>query len=131
VQDFRRLDVWAKAHELVLEAHHALVTVQERQYPGLSAQLCRSAAAIPTNIAEGCGHATQRELARFLQIALAAAHELHYQLLLAHDLGALPGSDYARLDARTEQVKQMLAALIRRVRAKPDAPATSVTIEGG
>jgi four helix bundle protein len=126
MQDFRKLGVWAKAHELVLETHVALVKVPDRQYPGLSSQMRRSAAAIPTNIAEGCGHATQRELARFLQIALASAHELHYQLLLAHDLGALPGPLYARLDARTEQVKQMLSALLRRVRSKPDGqPATA------
>lgn len=119
MQDFRRLDVWAKGHELVLETHRALMKANDRQFPGLSAQMRRAASAIPTNIAEGCGHGTQREFARFLQIALASAHELHYHLLLAHDLGALPGPAYARLDARTEQVKQMLSALLRRVRAQP------------
>jgi len=129
MQDFRKLGVWAKSHELVIETHVALMKIQERQFPGLSGQMRRSAAAIPTNIAEGCGHATQRELARFLQIALASAHELHYQLLLAHDLGALSGPQYARLDARTEQVKQMLSALLRKVRMKPDAPSKRAAVE--
>jgi four helix bundle protein len=125
VQDFRRLDVWTKAHELVLETHRSLGRTQDRAYPGLSSQMRRAAAAIPTNIAEGCGHSTRREFARFLQIALASAHELDYHLLLAHDLGALAGPPYARLDARTTQVKQMLSALLRRVRERPDGERTS------
>ncbi|MBI3568456.1 MAG: four helix bundle protein [Gemmatimonadetes bacterium] len=103
----------------MLETHRSLGRTQDRAYPGLSSQMRRAAAAIPTNIAEGCGQPTRREFARFLQIALASAHELDYHLLLAHDLGALAGPHYARLDARTAQVKQMLSALLRRVREKP------------
>ncbi len=120
MQDFRRLDVWTKAHELVLEVHRSLGRPQDRSIPGLAGQLRRAAAAIPANIAEGCGHNTRKEFARFLQMALASAHELHYHLLLAHDLEVLPGPLYARLDARTQQVKQMLTALLRRVRTSVD-----------
>lgn len=119
MQDFRKLDVWAKGHELVLETHRGLGRAGDRQYPGLSSQIRRAATAIPANIAEGCGHGTRREFARFLQIALASAYELHYHLLLAYDLGAIAGPVYARLDARTQQVKQMLTALLRRVRVAP------------
>lgn len=121
MQDYRKLDVWAKSHELVLETHRGLLASSGRPFPGLSGQLLRSAAAIPANIAEGCGHSTPREFARFLQIALASAYQLHYHLLLAHDLGSLPGPVYARLDARAVQVKQMLSALLRRVRVQPAA----------
>jgi four helix bundle protein len=118
VQNFRNLQVWERAHELVLEVYGATNLVQAKKYPGLVAQLRRSAASIPANIAEGCGHGTQREFARFLQMALASAHETHYHLQLAHDLGMMPGPAFAKLDARTEQVKQMLSGLLRKVRAK-------------
>lgn len=118
VQNFRKLQVWERAHELVLEIYDATNLIQARKYPGLVAQLRRSAASVPANIAEGCGHATQRELARFLQMALASAHETHYHLQLAHDLDMLHGPVFAKLDARTEQVKQMLSGLMRKVRAK-------------
>ena len=119
MQDFHKLLVWQRAHELVLEAYRATNRMTERRYPGLSAQLRRATSSIPTNIAEGCGHSTQREFARFLQIALASANELQYHLQLTHDLELMPGTEFAKLDARTEQVKQMLSALLKKVRAQP------------
>ena len=116
MQDFRELSVWEKSHKLVLLVYDATATASERRFPGLTSQIRRAAASVPANIAEGCGHATQRELARFLSIALASAFELHYHIQLAVDLGAIDRSTYARLDARTEQVKKMLTALASKVR---------------
>src|SRR5690348_6525884 len=91
------------------------------EYPGLVSQLRRAAASIPTNIAEGCGHSTRREFARFLQMAMASASELEYHLLLAVDLGLLQRRDYEALDAAVTEVKRMLTALIRRVRSADTA----------
>ena len=73
------------------------------------------------------GEPSPREFARFLQLALASAHEVHYHLLLAHDLEFLPSAQFARLEARTEQVKKMLTGLVRhvRTRAAPSARAPS------
>ena len=126
MQDYRRLDVWAKAHELVLETYRATAKVPDRRYPGLVSQLRRAAAAIPATIAEGCGYSTRPEFVRFLQSAGGSVQELHYHLMLAHDLELLPGPEYARLDARTEQVRQMLSGLLRKVRGQsarfPSAP---------
>lgn len=119
VQDFRRLLVWERAHELVLLVYASTSRVPDRRFPGLVSQLRRASSSIPSNIAEGCSHDTQRELARFLQRALASAHQLHYHLRLAHDLDVLPPTVYAKLDARTEQVQQMLGGLLRKVRGQP------------
>ena len=91
MQDFRNLDVWRKAHELVLHTYEATRRPSEHRFPGLAAQLRRAAASVPANIVEGCGHASPREFARFLQLALASAHEVHYHLLLAHDLAEIAG----------------------------------------
>ena len=119
MQDFRRLLVWERAHELVLLVYSSTSRVPDRRYPGLVSHLRRASALVPSNIAEGCGHDTQKELASFLQMSLASAHELHYHLRLAHDLEVLPATVYAKLDARTEQVKQMLSGLLGKVRGQP------------
>lgn len=121
MQDFRKLDVWARAHELAVETYRAAHGTKGRPFPGLIAQMLRSASSIPANIAEGCGHDSQRELGRFLRHAIALSQELQYHLLLAHDLGLLPSAQYARLDARVSQVRQMTSGLLRRVRAQPRA----------
>lgn len=116
MQDFKKLAVWEKAHELVLEVYRTTGRLPERGYPGLVSQLRRAAASIPANIVEGCGHSSQAEFARFLQLAGASALEVAYHLLLARDLGLLSHVQYARLEARTIQVRQMLGGLFRRVR---------------
>jgi four helix bundle protein len=118
MQDFRRLDVWQKSHELTVQLYRATVGASDRPFPGLMAQMRRAAASIPANIAEGCGHDSQAEFARFLQHAIASATELEYHLLLARDLELMPSAAYARLDARTTQARAMLIGLIRKVKAQ-------------
>ena len=120
MQDFRKLTVWSKSHQLTLLVYEATSHASERKYPGLTSQIRRAAASIPANIAEGCGHTGSRELSRFLGIAVASAFELAYHLQLASDLGMLAKSDYARLDARTEVVMRMLSALHSKVRYSAD-----------
>ena len=119
MQDYRKLDVWTKAHELVLETYHATSPLSEGEFPALIIQLRRAAAAVPVNIIEGCGQSARSDFARFLQTATSSVHELQYYLMLAHALAVLPGPEYARLDARTEQVRQMLTSLLRKVRGQP------------
>ena len=119
MQDYRKLDVWTKAHELVLETYHATSALSEGPFVALVSQLRRAAAAVPVNIVEGCGHTGRADFARFLQTAASSVYELQYHLMLAHALAVLSGTEYARLDARTEQVRQMLTALLRKVRGQP------------
>ena len=126
MHDFRRLDVWRKAHELTVATYRSMPAGSERRFPGLAAQLRRTSASIPARVVEGCGHASRREFARHLQLALASAHELHYHLLLSSELGMLPPVSLARLEARTEQVKKMLTGLLRRVRAGPAATSANL-----
>ena len=72
---------------------------------------------IPTNIAEGCGRFTDADFARFLQIAMGSASETEYQLILARDLGFLPNNAYEKLHIEGEEIKRMLASLLKTIRA--------------
>ena len=119
---FRRLSVWQKAHELTLRTYAATDGAVLRRFPGLASQLRRSVSAIPSNIAEGAGHASQALFARHLDVALASAREADYHLLLAMDLAMIPAREYAHLEARLSQVQGMLAGLRRRVRERVSAP---------
>ena len=66
---------------------------QEEQY-GLISQMRRSSQSIPTNIAEGCGRDSQKELIRFCSIAMGSASELEYQLILSKDIKFLSQESY-------------------------------------
>ena len=119
MQDFRKLAVWKKGHELTLKTYSLTVDFPRDEIYGLTGQIRRSAASIPANIAEGCGRGGNAELARFLQIALGSASELEYHLLLAHDLKHLSSAQYEAVAADVSEVKRMLTGLQRRVRLGP------------
>jgi four helix bundle protein len=55
MRDFRDLKVWQKSHELTLEVYKATSKFPKSEIYGLSSQLRRASASVPTNIAEGCG----------------------------------------------------------------------------
>ncbi len=109
MKDFRRLQVWHKAHQLVLDIYRQTQAFPPEERFGLTAHLRKSATSIPSNIAEGCGRTGDKELARFLTVAAGSASETEYQLLLAHQLGYLPDGVHEALDAQVNEVKRMLA----------------------
>jgi four helix bundle protein len=116
MRDFRKLFVWQQAHALTLAVYGASASVPRTGYPGLVTQLRRSVAAVPTNIAEGCGHSSRREFAKFLQIAVASSVEAEYHLQLCLDLRLIDERDAQRLIDDANTVRRMLATLLAKVR---------------
>jgi four helix bundle protein len=114
--DYRKLQVWQRAHRLTVEVYLMTRAFPREELYGLTSQLRRAASSVPANIAEGCGRNGDAELARFLGIALGSANELDYHLLLARDLEYLPPSHYERLTIEAQEVAKMLSAFIGRLR---------------
>ncbi|HWS54934.1 MAG TPA: four helix bundle protein [Pyrinomonadaceae bacterium] len=119
MKDFREYKVWEKSHGLALSVYRATGAFPRDELFGLTSQLRRACASIPANIAEGCGRGSNKDFARFLQIAMGSASELEYHLVLARDLNILRAPDFAELTARTTEVKRMLTALLQKVKAAP------------
>jgi four helix bundle protein len=113
--DYRELKVWREAHELTLAIYRATTAFPREELYGLTGQMRRAAASIPTNLSEGCGRNGNAEFARFCAIALGSANELEYHLLLAQDLKLLKAGDYSTLNNRTNELKRMLASLRRKL----------------
>ena len=83
MQDFKKLQVWAKSHDLTLRMCELTSQFPREEIYGLTSQIRRACASIPTNIAEGCGRKSSADFARFLQIAMGSASETEYLILLA------------------------------------------------
>ncbi len=122
MQDFKKLQVWQKSHQLTLVVYKVTAKFPSQEMYGLTSQIRRACASIPANIAEGCGRAGGGDLARFLQVAAGSASELHYHLILAHDLGLLEQSQFKSLESETIGLKRMLASLIEKVRSERKQP---------
>lgn len=117
MRDFRELKVWWKGHQLTLDVYAATAGFPWEETYRLTAQLRRSCASIPANIAEGCGRSGDAELARFMQIAMGSASELEYHLLLARDLNFLHTQTHETLSRQTIEVKRMLSKFINKLRS--------------
>ncbi|KLU05090.1 hypothetical protein RISK_002852 [Rhodopirellula islandica] len=117
MKDFRDLNVWAKAHEFTLSFYKINQRFPGDEKDGLTSQLRRSAASIPTNLAEGCGRGTDRELARFCDIAMGSASEADYPLLLAKDLGCIESSAFDLIYEQLNEIQRMLRSFIQRLRS--------------
>jgi four helix bundle protein len=115
MKDFRDLQVWHKAHLLVLASYRSTGGFPKQEVYGITSQIRRCAASIAANIAEGCGKRGNGEFQRYLNIAAGSASELEYHFLLARDLGLLGETDYHQLNSDIVEVKRMLASLIRKV----------------
>lgn len=114
--DYRQLRVWQKAHAVVLRIYKETAGFPPEERFGLTAQMRRSAASVPTNIAEGAGRGSNAMLAQFVSIAAGSASELDYQLLMARDLGFMGDEVYNTLVSDVSEVRRMLSGLLRTLR---------------
>jgi four helix bundle protein len=118
MQDYRKLTVWKKSHLLTLSVYKATSNFPKSEVYGLTSQIRRSCASIPTNIAEGCGRDSGAELNQFLRIAQGSASELEYQLLLSVELMFLTPDEYDNLSNQLNEVRKMLTAFISKLCTK-------------
>ena len=116
MQDFRKLQVWKISHDLTLKIYELTSGFPREEIYGLTNQVRRACASIPTNIAEGCGRESSADFARFLQIAMGSASETEYLILLARDLKYVNAGQYVELVDAIVSVKKMLTALLRKIR---------------
>ncbi|WBA40156.1 four helix bundle protein [Hymenobacter canadensis] len=122
--DYHSLLIWQRSHQLTL-----LIYAQTKAFPreelfGLVSQMRRSAASIPTNIAEGCGRGSDADLARFLTIAAGSASELDYQLLLSHELGYLSPDEWVSTANELTEIRKMLTQFIQTLKKRIGVLAT-------
>lgn len=117
MRDYKKYDVWLKAHEFSLFIYKEIIPYfpKSEQYE-LSSQLKRSAYSIPLNIAEGCGRNSDKDFVHFLDISLGSAHEAEYCAILAFDLGFVQKDKYDILVSKINEIKAKLIKLIKSIR---------------
>src|SRR6185436_3304341 len=82
MQDFRKLLVWQKAHELALLTYRLTADFPRDELFGLRNSLRKTGVDIPAFIAEGCGKLTSIQAAQAIVGAIALANRLEYYSLM-------------------------------------------------
>lgn len=113
--DYRKYNVWKKSHQLVLDVYNITSNFPKAEQFNLISQINRAVVSIPTNIAEGCGRETQKELIRFLYISSGSTHELEYLVFLSTELNYLELEISNKILSDIDEIKKMLASLIRKI----------------
>lgn len=124
MQDYRKLRVWQLASDLAVAVYEVTSSFPPPEVRGLASQMRRAAISVSSNIAEGTGRSSNRDLARFLDMATASAHELESQIVVAARLGMIADQDRAEaLLHLTGRVIRMNYALARAARRRePERP---------
>ena len=115
MQDFRKLLVWQKAHELALLIYRITADFPRDELFGLRNSLRKTSVDIPAYIAEGCGKLTGGEVARSIVGAIALANRLEYYALMARDLRMLNDLNYDTVLESVVDVRKMLSGFAKRV----------------
>ena len=115
MRDFRSLDVWHRAVQLVDSVYRETAGFPASERFGLTSQIRRACVSIPSNIAEGIGRKSQRDLARFLSYARGSAAEVECQLFIAHRLLLLPRERLQPLLEEARGIQRMLSSLMEAI----------------
>src|SRR5882757_244568 len=118
VKNYRGLQVWQKAHELVLQVFKLTENFPRTDQFGIVSQVRRSSSAVPANIAEGFGRGTTREFLRSLQIARGELEETRYFMFLSKDLGKISQDDFLAVTEVCDSTGKLINALGRSLREK-------------
>jgi four helix bundle protein len=83
---------------------------------GLTSQMRRAAVSVASNIAEGKGRNSRRELSQFLYMARGSLLELETQIQIARDLDYLDEAGREHLATQVLTVVRPLNGLIAKIR---------------
>src|SRR4051794_8962013 len=97
---------------LTAEIYKSTANFPKHEQYGLSQQIRRAAVSVPSNIAEGKGHHSNKEFVHFLLHARGSLWELQTQILLSEQLTYISKEQGSRLLATAESVSRALNGLI-------------------
>lgn len=93
---FEKLFAWQKAREL-----NKIIYITTKDFPreelyGMTSQMRRSAVSICSNLAEGSARISNKESARFYEVAYGSSIELLNLMILSNDFGYTDDIEYDR-----------------------------------
>ena len=111
--------VWHEARSLSVRCGRVTRLFPNDERFELSRQMRRASVSFASNIAEGCGRRTERELVRFLRISYGSACELETQAHIAQESGLGRPGELQELIEHTETVRRTLWRFIDSVENAP------------
>jgi four helix bundle protein len=111
MHNFKELKVWKAGITLCKATFELTNSFPSNERYGLTSQMTRAAVSIPSNIAEGCGRKSNKELYQYLSIALGSSFELETQLIIAKEFNYLSEDKLQLLSIQITEIQKMIYGL--------------------
>ena len=115
---YKDLIAWQKAMDLVQSVNDATEEFPKREVYSLTDQIRRAAVSIPSNIAEGQAHFSNKEFLHFLRHSRGSLAELETQILIAQRRAYLSEARASELRKRADELSRILSGLINSLKEK-------------
>jgi four helix bundle protein len=114
---YRKLEIWAKARELVIDVHNMSLQLPKYELYETGSQIRRSVKSVKSNIVEGYGRRSyKKEYIRFIIFALASNDETIDHLDTLYETGSLKDEKlYHDIKGRLEVLGKMLNNFLQAV----------------
>lgn len=119
---FEKLEVWQLAVEFCGKIYRVTALFPDSERFGLTNQLRRAAASVPTNIAEGAGRTSNRDNVRFIEISYGSLMEIVSLLEIARQQEWLSDDDRSELRMEADRLARMLSGLRNHLQTPPRNP---------
>ena len=83
---------------------------------GLSSQIQRATVSIASNIAEGSSRKSEKDFARFLEMAIGSAFEVETQLTIAKEIGYLNDARFIEIQSELIIIQKQISQFITKLR---------------
>ena len=110
------LNAWKESISLVKKVYQLSAEFPAFEQFGLTSQLRRAVVSVPSNIAEGCGRNSDKELIHFCWIAMGSLSEVETQIVIAKELQYV--SDTAEVEQDIRNVRKILSGFINYIQNK-------------
>jgi len=114
---YKDLIAWKKGMELVAAIYDVTDGFPSHEMYGLVSQLRRAAVSVPSNIAEGKAHYSNRDFVRFLRHSRGSLAEIETQTLIAEQSHYLTAGKAGHFCQQLDELGRILSGLIRSLQA--------------
>ena len=108
--------IWREGISLTVSAYELANSLPVDERFGLKSQIKRAAVSIPSNIAEGCSRASNKEFKHFLEISLGSAFEVESDMEIASRLKMIPDQDHNKFLNALQILQRRINTLISQVK---------------
>jgi four helix bundle protein len=116
ITNFRDLDVWRLAMEIIVEVYGHTGSFPKEEVYGLASQMRRASLSIASNVAEGFNRYHNKEYRQFLYIALGSCAELETQVEASFLLQYIEETTRTGVSEKIDHESRMLRNLIKKLR---------------